>query len=133
MKVNSNTIKINSNDSEFKELESVMSKIASNNGIDSVEAITIFLEKDSGKVKFKRAFGEEYQEAETPIENEETPVENEETPMENEISEESLEEMKGEEAQIEKAKKDAEVEIQKMEDELALLNTEYATKENQSI
>ncbi len=53
MKINSNTIQVNRGDAEFAELERVLSKIAEENGIDSVEMLHVALSQESGVVRFK--------------------------------------------------------------------------------
>jgi len=50
MKINSNTILLESND--YKELEGIVEKIASVNNINDVDSIQIQLKKDSGIIKF---------------------------------------------------------------------------------
>jgi len=56
MKINSNTIKLEEQD--YKNLESVITKIASENKIEDVAEIDISITADEGIVKFKKALGE---------------------------------------------------------------------------
>ena len=55
MKINSNTIYIAKESSEYGELENVIKKIASENEIDNVESIQISLSSDKGVIGFKVA------------------------------------------------------------------------------
>ena len=58
MKINSNTIKLDKGD--FKNVESILKKIASDNGIGDINSIEIKLSKDSGLVSFKKAGPDNY-------------------------------------------------------------------------
>ncbi len=55
MKINSNTIYITKESSEYAELENVIKKVASENKIDNVESIQISLSSDKGIIGFKVA------------------------------------------------------------------------------
>lgn len=55
IRINSNTVSLSKESSEYKELESLMNKVASAHGIDNVEAIQIHLSQDKGLVGFKVA------------------------------------------------------------------------------
>lgn len=55
MKINSNTIYIAKESSEYGKLENVIKKIASKNEIDNVESIQISLSSDKGVIGFKIA------------------------------------------------------------------------------
>lgn len=55
MKINSNTIYIEKESSEYGELETIIKKIASENEIDNVESIQISLSSDEGVIGFKVA------------------------------------------------------------------------------
>ena len=59
MQINSNTISLNSSDSNFKELEEVVTKIASDNDINNVESVNISLSQEGGHIGFKTAQEEE--------------------------------------------------------------------------
>lgn len=52
MKINSNTIVLKNGSEEYKELESILTKVAAENKIDNVNSIHISLDKESGVVKF---------------------------------------------------------------------------------
>jgi len=55
MKINSNTVGITKESSEYKELEDIITKIASENKIDNVERVAISLSQDKGIIGFKVA------------------------------------------------------------------------------
>ena len=55
MKINSNTVSLNRKDAQFKELENIITKIASDNSIDNVEFINIKLSPEAGYIGFKTA------------------------------------------------------------------------------
>ena len=55
MKINSNTIYIEKESSEYNELESIIKKIASENNVENVESIQISLSPDKGVIGFKSA------------------------------------------------------------------------------
>jgi hypothetical protein len=53
IKVNSNSFVVKSGSVEYKEIESILSKVAADNKIDGVEEIELSLSKEAGVVKFK--------------------------------------------------------------------------------
>lgn len=53
MKINSNTVKLENE--AYKEIESLIKRIASNNKISNVESVQIKLSKTNGIIKFKTA------------------------------------------------------------------------------
>lgn len=53
MKINSSTIVIDKESEEYRELESLLSKLAGSNNISDVEEIRIALDRESGTVRFK--------------------------------------------------------------------------------
>lgn len=53
MKINSNTVTLEPK--EYEKLEKVVSKIASENGIDNVEGIQIHISQEEGVVVFKQS------------------------------------------------------------------------------
>lgn len=55
MKVNSNTVSITKESSEYQVIEGIIKKIASENEIDSVESVKIVLSAEQGIVGFKIA------------------------------------------------------------------------------
>ena len=55
MKINSNTVYITKESSEYGELENVIKKIASENEVGNVESIQISLSSDEGVIGFKVA------------------------------------------------------------------------------
>jgi hypothetical protein len=55
MKINSNTISLDNQDTNFKALESIITKIAKDNSIKNVNSIKIELAADSGIINFKVA------------------------------------------------------------------------------
>ncbi len=63
MKVNSNTVSITKESSEYQVIEGIIKKIASENEIDSVESVKIVLSAEQGLVGFKIAEATEALEA----------------------------------------------------------------------
>ena len=57
MQVNSNTILINKEAEEFKEIETILTKIATENGIEDVGSINISFDQEEGIISFKKAMG----------------------------------------------------------------------------
>ena len=55
IKLNSTMFQINKESEEFKTLESILTKIASDNKIDNVEEIRMLVSKDNGVIKFRIA------------------------------------------------------------------------------
>ena len=54
IKINSNTFSLNKESSEFKALEEIVTKIATDNKIEGVDSIHISLSKDDGLIGFKK-------------------------------------------------------------------------------
>lgn len=57
MKLNSNTIILKHNSDEYKTIEKIITKIASENNVDNVNRISISLNKDNGLVTFSKEAG----------------------------------------------------------------------------
>ena len=55
MQVNSNIILINKEAEEFKEIETILTKIATENGIEDVGSINISFDQEEGIISFKKA------------------------------------------------------------------------------
>ena len=55
MKINSNTVSIEKTSAEYKALEEVITKIASENKIENVAEVQIALSQNSGLIGFKTA------------------------------------------------------------------------------
>jgi len=55
MKVNSNTVSLTKESSEYQAIEGIIKKIASENEIDSVESVRIALSAEEGLIGFKIA------------------------------------------------------------------------------
>ena len=53
MKINSNTVSLTKESEDFKALEEVIKKVASENGIEAVESIEISLSPEEGLIGFK--------------------------------------------------------------------------------
>ena len=57
MEINSNTILINKVSEEFKEIETILTRIAAENGIEDVGSINISFDQEEGIISFKKAMG----------------------------------------------------------------------------
>lgn len=55
MKVNSNTIHLSEETQEYKDLEAIIKKVASDNGVEDVFSISIALSPEKGLINFKTA------------------------------------------------------------------------------
>jgi len=55
MKINSNTVSLTKESSEYQTLEGIIKKIASDNEINSVESVNISLSENEGLIDFKIA------------------------------------------------------------------------------
>lgn len=67
MQVNSNTLVLGSSSNEYKELEGVLKKIASDAKVDNIKSATLTVSSDSCTVMFKRANETSFIDKEMPL------------------------------------------------------------------